>query len=399
VVQLPGGAVDYLDSDDINSAAEAAIAANAPNAVSQVQYQYTGNSALGGPYVMTGLSVNAVLQNLLTPQVRSEVTFAEVTLPGPDGSSSFLTGGSAPSNLSAPSNYLGPPTPGLLPVFFVNGTELDYVRPLINGSDNAVSDDVDSAENGPLDLTVHTGPLLTVTAHASAGVSSAAKIGQPITFTARSTGDDIQPAYSWTINGVQVSKQQVFTHRFGAAGVYQLQVAAAGSDDSAGASTPLFVTIGTAHYKGPPKQGGSPTPTPTPTHTASPTAAPTPTASHSGTARPSAPASAGATSGPPATLPPSPPSPSSPPSSGGNAPKGQPVVHGRLIGQTVALLTLPQAAPSQRAIGASPSSRLSVGWRATALVGSIVAIMLLFAVGAVRELRWSRRLRSVVRPR
>src|SRR5271154_1852927 len=79
IVALPNGDVDYLDSTDINTAAQAAITASAPNAVSQVQYFY-GNG-IPGQYVVTGLSVNAMLQNLLTPQVLSAVTFAQVTLP------------------------------------------------------------------------------------------------------------------------------------------------------------------------------------------------------------------------------------------------------------------------------------------------------------------------------
>jgi hypothetical protein len=393
VVQLPNGDADYLDSDAINSAAQAAIAANAPNAVSQVQYDFSNGKP--GQYVVTGLSVNAVMHNLLTPQVLSQVTFAEVTVPGTEGSSSFLTGGQAPSNLSAPSNYLGPPTPGLLPVFFVNGTVVDYERPLLNENDSAFADDTQSLQNGPIDLSIHTGPLLTVTAHASISASKVAKIGQPITFTSSSQGDTVMPTFTWTINGDVVSHQQDFTHKFTGVGSYEIQVSAAGSDDSAGQSAPLFVTVGTAHYKGSPKPGGTPTPTPSVTPTPSPTPTPTPTGSHSGPATTASSPTGSSTSGSPASVAPV----NARPTTDNRAANGQQIVHGRVIAQTVALLTLPHAAPSQNAVGVSPDARVSIGWRATALVASIVAIMLLFAAGAARELRWGKRLRSVVRPR
>jgi hypothetical protein len=395
VVQLPDGDIDYLDSDAINSAAQAAIAANAPNAVSQVQYDFSNGNP--GQYVVTGLSVNAVMQNLLTPQVLSQVTFAEVTVPGSDSGSSFLTAGPSPSNLSAPSNYLGPPTPGLLPVFFVNGTFVDYERPLLNDSDNAISDDTQSVQNGPIDLSIHTGPLLTVTAHASISAPKVAKIGQPISFTASSQGDTVVPTFTWTINGVVVSHQQDFIHKFFQHENYEVQVSAAGSDDSAGQSAPVWVTVGTAHYKGSPKPGGTPTPTPTPSVTPTPslTPTPTPTASHSGSTTTTSSPTGGSTSGSPAGVAPT----STRPTTDNTAPNGQQIVHGRVIAQTVALLTLPHAAPSQSAVGVSPAVRRSIGWRVSALVASIVAIMLLFAAGAARELRWGKRLRSVVRPR
>lgn len=397
-VELPGGGVDYLNSDDITNDAQAAINANAPNAVSNVQYQYNGDASQGGPYVMTGLSVNALLQDELSAQVVSTVTFAEVIVPGPIGSTSFLTAGSGTSNLSAPSNYGGPPTPGLLPVFWVNGTEIDYARPLLNDTDNAVVDDVQSAENAPLVLDVRTGPLLKVTGHASVSGSATAKIGQPITFTASSKGDDVKPTFTWTFDGTEVSRQQDFTHRFAASGVYQVQVTAAGPDDSAGAAVPFFVTVGTGHFKGSPKPGSSPTPSPTPTPT--PTITPTPSPAPAGTASQSAP---GATSTSPngkagAA------SPSAQPESfqrpdGVQSASGLPVVHGRLIGQSVALLTAPGSVLEQHPPGVAPAARLSADWRVTALTGSIAAIMLLFVAGAARELRWSRRPRSVVRPR
>jgi hypothetical protein len=392
-VQLPDGDVDYLDSDAINSAAQAATAANAPNAVSQVQYDYSNGHP--GSYVVTGLSVNAVMQSLLTPQVLSTVTFAEVTVPGPGGTSSFLIGGQPPSNLSAPSDYLGPPTPGLLPVFFVNGTVVDYERPLLNDNDSAFTDDTQSLQNGPIDLSIHSGPLLAVTAHASISESKVAKIGQPITFTASSKGDSVPPTFTWTVDGVVVSHQQDFAHKFPAKSIYQIQVSAAGPDDSAGQSAPLFITVGSTHYKGSPKPGGTPTPTPSVTPTPSPTPAPTPTGSHSGPATTASSPTGSSTSGSPPSVAPV----SARPTTHNRAANGQQIVHGRVIAQTVALLTLPHAAPSQNAVGVSPDARVAIGWRVSALVASIVAIMLLFAAGAARELRWGKRLRSVVRPR
>ncbi len=237
IVGLPNGGVDYLDSDDINADAQAAMTANAPNAVSDVQYQYDGDAGAGGPYVTSGLSVNAVMQDVLSPQELAKVTFAEVTVPGAGASHSFLVGGTSPSDLSAPSGFHGPPTAGLLPVFFVNGTEINYVRPLRSSTDNATFDDVESNQAGPIDLDVHTGPLLTVTASTHPSVAKPVKIGAPIVFSASSSGDAVEPQFTWTLStGEVLSHQQTFTHSFKGTGstTYEVELSAAGPDDSAG---------------------------------------------------------------------------------------------------------------------------------------------------------------------
>jgi hypothetical protein len=74
-----------------------------------------------------------------------------------------------------------------------------------------------------------------------------------------------------------------------------------------------------------------------------------------------------------------------------------PLVRGQLLGQGG--VTLSGTPPGGASAGIAPFGRLSSGRRDLALAGSIAAIMLLFAAGAARELRWFGKLRSVVRPR
>jgi hypothetical protein len=403
IVGLPNGGVDYLDSDDINADAQAAVTAGAPNAVSDVQYQYDGDAGAGGPYVALGLSVNALMQDVLSPQELAKVTFAEVTVPGAGASHSFLVGGTSPSDLSAPSGFDGPPTAGLLPVFFVNGTEINYVRPLRSSTDNATFDDVESNQAGPIDLDVHTGPLLTVTASTHPSVAKPVKIGAPIVFSASSSGDAVEPQFTWTLStGEVLSHQQTFTHSFKGTGstTYEVELSAAGPDDSAGVAAPLFITVGPARYKGNPSPGSTPTPTHSaaPRPTTTPTTPPPTTTGSPGTGTQSTPPTApttGSSSGRSggSTASPQP----TPPAQPATSSAGLPLVRGRLIGQTAALVTTPGSVVEATTTGVSPDVRLSGGWRAAAIAGSVAAIMLLFAAGAFRELRWSRRKRSVVR--
>jgi hypothetical protein len=333
----------------------------------------------------------------------STVTFTE--MPRQDGTWSILT---AAELAAAPNSAFQDPS--LLPAYYAEAgsSVISYVRPLTSPTDSNLADN--EVQGSELDLFVHTGPLLTVTAHASVKAAATVKIGQPVTFNATSTGDNaVTPTFTWMISGINgstVRHGSTLTYSFPATGVYQVQLTAAGSDDSAGAADPLFINVGTARYRGTPKPGGTKSPVPHQTPS-SPTTGSHPPTTGGGpgpTGTPSSPSAAGGTTGPspagthgqpPVAVAPSPP----PHSIATPVPDPQPLVRGRLIGATAALPAASGAVLDERSLGVSPPSPPTEGWRAPAVAGWVAAIMLLFGAGVVRERRRTRRLRSVVSPR
>jgi hypothetical protein len=385
-VHLQSG-TQYVTATQITNEATAAAAASAPNAVQNVQYSYSASSGQPGPFVALGLSENALLTELLGPIGFSHVTFTELTRPI-DGTEAILQ--SSHGDLAAPSDFEG----GLLPVFRVNGSAIDYIRQYRNATDDATQDDeVETDPGGMLDLYVGTGPLLTVTSQNS---PQAPKIGAPVTFTASSSGDSVPPKYTWQVYLSYPDQVAVFhgrraTHVFSAAGEYEVVVSAAGADGAGGFAAPLFVLVGKVHASPSktPHPGGTGTPSPSHTPRQSGTPAPTPSTSGPGLGSPSASAGTGSASpGPSAAS-------SGGPSAGKHSPPppdvgGLPIVDGRLIAQTVALRTLPGSVVDRSLSVGSAAAPLSHGWRVTVGAASVVAIMLLFGWGAARELRWSR---------
>jgi PKD domain len=403
-VHLPDGSITDVSSSTLTGWAAVAVADNAPNEVVNPQ-DYPQRDPAGQSVdprtVNGGLSVNALLADLGVDV--STVTFTQMSQS--DGTWSTL---SADELSGAPTVFQDA---SLLPAFYspAGQDQMLYARPLRNATDSNLADNaIASPPNGALDLFVHTGRLLSVKEKAIVNTTTVVtsttviKRNQPISFTASSNDGAVAIKYRWILNdGAQISRQQDFTYSFAAAGLYEVQVSAAGADDSAGASAPLYIQVGPAKYRGTPSPGTSSSPTPraTPTPTPIATATPTPaTTSHSGPASTSTPAVGGSTGG--RSSGPSPAAPAAP-SQHPNVvtADGLPVIRGRLIGSSLSLLSASGSVLDQSTVGVAPVARASVGWRAAGLVAAIAAIMLLFAAGAVRELRWSRRLRSVVRPR
>lgn len=405
IVHLPHGVVEQVSSTTLR--VEAAAAQGQPNGVPDGT-AYPQRTNAGAPVadvtVTDALSVNALLTDLDPPVNLASVSFTEMPRP------SDLTWSILPAaELSpAPSVFQNP---ALMPAYYAPAgqDQILYVRPLLDDADsNLVDNAVQSLSNpagNELDLFVHTGPLLTVTAASTPAATASLKINQPVRLSARSTGDTVTPRFTWTVNGAPVSRRQDFTYSFAAAGVYEIQVSAAGADDSAGIADPMYFTVGTTHFKGQPVPGGSPPkPHPTPSRS-TPTPAPGSTPSTtSGSGQPGGSATTttstsganhGGPHGPaPAAQPTASPSASLPvPAS------GLPIVSGRLISGGVALASASGAIVDQTSTGVSPATPLSAGWRAGGLVAAGFAIMLLFAAGAARELRAVRRMRSAVRPR
>ena len=121
-----------------------------------------------------GLSENALLADLMG-SAASSVSFTELTRPI-DGSTSVLL--AADGDLAAPSGFVG----GQLPVFWAERSR-DRLRASASQRRRQCGRrrrDRDQP-GGALDLYVHTGPYLMVTAHAS---PTTVKPGRPVTFTA-----------------------------------------------------------------------------------------------------------------------------------------------------------------------------------------------------------------------
>jgi hypothetical protein len=395
-VHLPDGSVQYVDIDTINSEASAAQAAHAPNAV-PAGITYPGSDNV----INLGLSVNALIQDL-DPTISP--TFTELPRAPNVDTTAILKG----DNLAAPSNF----EQGLLPAFWVNGNVIDYVRAPLDSSDNPATDDgIVSQEDGPLDFYVYTGPMLTVTDSAT---TTRPKVGQPVTFTASATlpdgsPDSAQLTYTWTFSDDATPVvQPTVTRSFGSADqTYEVLLRVSGTDGSGGVADPIEVAIpraktspptppptqtpGGGHSSTPssPKPGqslGHGTQQPTNPATVRPTPSVTPSApSGTGSAHPSASASAATTAttgAQPGTA------HTTPPNSTAVLDNNLPLVHGQLIGPGAVVVA--GAQPEAVQAGVSPAGRLSPGWRDVGLIGAIAAIMLLFAAGAARELRWFR---------
>jgi hypothetical protein len=397
-VHLPDGTVQYVDADAINSEAAAAQNADAPNAVKP------GQAYPGSPNVVNlGLSVNAMLADL-DPPLQSAVTFTAMPRPA-DGTTAVLTA----DNLAAPSNY----EQGLLPAFYVDGNQIQYVRAPLNDSDDPSTDDgVQSQQDGTLDLFAYTGPMLHVSDSASDANPSA---GQSVTFTASSDATAAESVtYTWTSSDRPTPvSEPVLSRTFPVAGTYEMFLRASGTDGSGGAADPLWVTVGpSTHTTTPPvtktpggghsSPPGTPKPGPSNGHGNQPTSSPAPHPSPSvsapgitGTALPGPSLATIATNARKPLVASA--ERSSPPATVVLDNDNLPLVRGQLIGPGAVVLS--GSVPGAAQAGVSPAGRLSRGWRAAGLVGSVAAIMLLFAAGAARELRWFRRLRSVVRPR
>jgi PKD repeat protein len=342
------------------------------------------------PFISAGVPITAVLQDVgLDP---ATVTFTGAVRTS-DGSWSTLTN----ADLVHPTF-----ANGLVPVVEVNGDAINYVRPLRPGdADTNANDEIDTDPGVPLQLYAGTGPLLDVTATAT---PMSAKPGQAISFTATATPASESPSYSWTFSDGATAAGEDVTHAFATAGTYEVTVIARGADGSGGEARPIYPSVSGGATRTPtptPTPGGgqssppsSPKPGPTSGHGNQPSGTPTPRPTPSSSA--SAPAAAATSTARPTTR----------RTTGSHGPRHStavldadelPLVHGKLIGKGAVVLSA--AGPAVAQTGAAAAGRLSAGWRAAGLVGSIAVIMLLFAAGAARELRWSRRLRSAVKPR
>jgi hypothetical protein len=145
---------------------------------------------------------------------------------------------------------------GLTPIFWINGSETQYLRPLRGPSDTNGDDQIVASAGSPLDLYVYSGPLLTVAGNAT---PSRAAVKQPVTFTARVSNPapaDGALVYKWNFQDGTTATGASVTHTYAVAGSWYPVVTVQGEgNDSGGASQPIRVTVGPV-----PKGGSSRTP-------------------------------------------------------------------------------------------------------------------------------------------
>lgn len=331
------------------------------------------------------------------------------------------------AGLSDPSQYNDPSAPGALPVISSDGAEnqTTYVRPYRGGSDDNAGDEVVQT-GAPISLLVYlNGSLLTVTASQQTLSHTAGTKAVKLAATVRdATGTPIPASaltWSWTFGDGHGSTVPAPTHTF-SSGVYGVSVQVTDAAAGSGGTATLRVAFTASGRTDARNQSGGTKPTtsksptgsdhashkPTPgTHTTStttehrttpttPTRSTTETpSSATATATTTSTTTITATTTPPATT-----STATPrrrtvhnrPPSPVPAPRG-PLVTGQLIsdvtplpsGSSPLVHVTPAAATPEAAV--RQASRVSV----TPAVGAALAVGVLLALGAGRELRGRRR--------
>jgi hypothetical protein len=324
---------------------------------------------------------------------------------------------------------------GRKPIFWVNGSETQYLRPLRGPSDTNGDDQIVASNGSSLDMYVYSGPVLAVAATAT---PKRIAVKQSVTVTARvanpAAGDGVL-TYTWNFQDGSTATGASVEHAYAVAGTWYPVVTVLGKgNDSGGASQPIPVTVGpvpTGHGSSSPagtdprkhagaggpahSSGSAPKTAPAPTiksHSvagASVTAGSNPVAAQAGSAAPrtTGPSRPSVSTRPtsPAASDPAPPvaaSPTSPKygvtSPGHVSPQSRPgatVVRGRLIADLIPISAaqLAQADPAGKAEPArAPSARVG-GGSVSPLAGVAggCAIVLLLASGAGAEVRSRRR--------
>jgi hypothetical protein len=134
---------------------------------------------------------------------------------------------------------------GLAPIFWINGSETQYLRPLRSPSDTNGDDQIVASAGSPLDLYVYSGPLLSVAATAT---PNQVAVKQPVTFTAHVTNPtaaDGTLIYKWIFQDGSTATGASVTHSYAVSGTWDPVVTVQGKgNDSGGASQPIPVTVG-----------------------------------------------------------------------------------------------------------------------------------------------------------
>ena len=131
-----------------------------------------------------------------------------------------------------------------------------FLRPLDGKKDKNVTDVFKLDPGKPLVMTARTGKLLLVVLKTS---TTQAEKGQEITFSATVTGEkkNEKLTYTWRFGDGQTGDGQNVKHTYDSTGRYNVFVSVTGSDDSAGSSDEVRITIGNPPAAGTTGGGGS----------------------------------------------------------------------------------------------------------------------------------------------
>jgi hypothetical protein len=134
---------------------------------------------------------------------------------------------------------------GLAPIFFLNGAQTFYLRPLRSPSDTNGDEEISASNGAALDFYVYSGPLLDVIASAN---PKTVATHHPVTLTAQvtnATAADRRLTYTWNFQDGTTATGQTVTHAYAVAGTWYPVVTVLGTgNDSGGASQPVPVTVG-----------------------------------------------------------------------------------------------------------------------------------------------------------
>jgi hypothetical protein len=231
VLHLPDGAPPQV------------VGASVINAGTVDRQYYTrtvaGQTPVPSPFVSTGLTVRQLIQGLSPGIDPAAVTFTDS--PRPDGSWSTLQA----ADLGDPSPFASQ----LDPVVRVSNGAVQYIRPLYdNAADVNAPDELTGPEEGPLNIYVHTGPLLDVTV-ATAPSTDHVPLGTPVDFTATVAKPPVDSAtlsYVWTFGDGTTSPAMTtgeVQHTFAAPGTYPVVASVMGAKDAAGTSAATTIVV------------------------------------------------------------------------------------------------------------------------------------------------------------
>lgn len=312
-------------------------------------------------------------------------------------------------------------------MIFSDGDNITYLRPWRGGSDDNYADTVTDPDPSPLLIQVFEGQPLIVSATASA---LSVATGASVSFTATVQGVHPGLTYSWNFDGgAPDSTSQSPTIRFASAGSYDvtLQVTDA-AGGGGGYALPTPITVGSATTAQTPTTPNAPTSGPTHSagqtpgaaagkHSRKPNAASAKRRRNNGAAGATVSSSSSTTPNttPAATTPAAGTEPApnrrasktaSHSTAAARAPAsrhlppaspGETLVAGRLVSGLTPLP--PDESPLVRSqppsTGTAPSMRRVVGASLPSVIAAVLTVVLLFSLGAGRELRGRRRSRAL----
>ncbi len=139
------------------------------------------------------------------------------------------------------------------PIFFDDEQGTHFLRPS-TGPGDANADDLLTATDGSLQVTLRSSGALSVEAGAS---RMRVRKGQAVTFSASVSGPGSATApVSWSFDDGKRASGRRVVHRFARPGTYEVAVSAGANADEVGADDLLTIQVGKARSGGPDRKGG-----------------------------------------------------------------------------------------------------------------------------------------------